>query len=202
MSPQDAKELERCQSKVEPMNSRQRILASIDHCEPDVLPVDFGSTSVTGISRLLIQADKNPWNEQEQDTRLRCSYATCPARTGNSRKFQSDAIDVGRLYNEDDRAWKEIILPKRYPGAVSGMVQPIPQPDGAWDVYDQDGDRIATMPLGLLFSIRPIFHIGRVIHPITKIFLKPWRKCIGQNWSAAPGIIPANPISGITSASE
>ncbi len=32
------------------MNSRQRTLNAIDHLESDKLPVDFGSTTVTGIS--------------------------------------------------------------------------------------------------------------------------------------------------------
>ena len=32
------------------MNSRERILCSIERREPDKIPVDLGSTSVTGIS--------------------------------------------------------------------------------------------------------------------------------------------------------
>jgi uroporphyrinogen decarboxylase len=140
------------------MNSRQRILASIDHCEPDVLPVDFGSTSVTGISATTYFKLTKTLGMSKSKTRV-YDVVTQLAQPEQEilEKFQSDAIDVGRLYNEDDRAWKEIILPNGIPVQFPAWFQPIPQPDGAWDVYDQDGDRIATMPLGATFFDQTYF---------------------------------------------
>jgi len=32
------------------MNSRERVLKTLDHKEPDKIPIDLGSTIVTGIS--------------------------------------------------------------------------------------------------------------------------------------------------------
>lgn len=37
------------------MNSRERILASIDHKEPDRVPIDFGATPSSGISLVAYQ---------------------------------------------------------------------------------------------------------------------------------------------------
>ena len=34
------------------MNSRERVLAALDHKEPDMVPIDFGGTKVTGISAI------------------------------------------------------------------------------------------------------------------------------------------------------
>ncbi len=134
------------------MNSRQRILASIDHREPDVLPIDFGSTSVTGISATTYSKLTKTLGMSDSKTRVYdvVSQLAQPEEE-ILEKFQSDAIDVGRLYNEDDQAWKDITLPNGTPVQFPAWFQPIPQPDGAWDVYEKEGDRIATMALGATF---------------------------------------------------
>ena len=41
------------------MNSRDRILAAIDHKQPDKVPIDLGSSTVTGISAIAYNNLKN-----------------------------------------------------------------------------------------------------------------------------------------------
>ena len=79
------------------MNSRQRILASIDHQEPDRLPIDLGATPSSGISaiaydhllRFLPLKDKRNW-----------VYDIVQQVTQPSSEvldfFQIDTVDLGR----------------------------------------------------------------------------------------------------------
>ena len=140
------------------MNSRQRILAAIDHTEPDVLPVDFGSTSVTGISATTYSRLTQSLGMTRSKTRV-YDVITQLAQPEDEilKRFHSDAIDVGRLYNQEDQGWKDITLPNSIQVQFPKWFQPIGQPDGAWEVFDQDGDRIASMPLGATFFDQTYF---------------------------------------------
>jgi uroporphyrinogen decarboxylase len=140
------------------MNSRQRILAAINHSEPDVLPVDFGSTSVTGISATTYSRLTQSLGMTRSKTRV-YDVVTQLAQPEDEilERFHSDAIDVGRLYNQEDQGWKDITLPNSIQVQFPAWFQPIAQPDGAWDVFDQDGDRIASMPLGATFFDQTYF---------------------------------------------
>jgi uroporphyrinogen decarboxylase len=37
------------------MTGRERVLAALDHREPDVVPIDLGGTNVTGIHRVALE---------------------------------------------------------------------------------------------------------------------------------------------------
>jgi uroporphyrinogen decarboxylase len=51
------------------MNSRERILSAINHIQPDKVPVDLGSSTVTGISATAYNRLKHHLNV-ESDTRV------------------------------------------------------------------------------------------------------------------------------------
>jgi len=52
------------------MTSRERVLASLNHLEPDAVPVDFGSTAVTGIHVNAIAALRDRYGLEKQPVRV------------------------------------------------------------------------------------------------------------------------------------
>jgi uroporphyrinogen decarboxylase len=135
------------------MNSRQRILAALDHHTPDVLPLDFGSTSVTGISATTYYKLAQAMGMTGSKTRVYDVISQlAQVEPEMLDKFGADAVDIGRLFNQDEQDWQDMTLPSGIPVKIPGWFQPVRRPGGeAWDVYDQDKDLIATMPLMATF---------------------------------------------------
>ncbi len=134
------------------MNSRQRILAAIDHKQPDGIPVDFGSTTVTGISATAYSGLTRALGMHGAKTRV-YDVITQLAQPDEQMldHFRIDTADIGRLFNEEDEFWYDITLPNAVPVQYPKWFQPVPQADGSWDVFDTRGERIATMPDGATF---------------------------------------------------
>ena len=72
-------------------------------------------------------------------------------------RFGVDIIDIGRAFNTQDDDWYDITLPTGQPVQFPASFRPVEQPDGSWDVFDHDGDRIATMPLKASFFDQTCF---------------------------------------------
>ncbi len=134
------------------MTPRDRILASIEHREPDRLAVDLGSTPSSGISavahanlvRHLGLGDQRTWVydvvqqlAQPQDELL--------------DRLRIDVLDIGRTFNTRDEDWKPVTLPSGVDVHIPGWFDPVAQPDGAWEAFNADGLRIASMPRGAAF---------------------------------------------------
>jgi uroporphyrinogen decarboxylase len=139
-------------SEAQPMTPRERILASVEHREPDRLAVDLGSTPSSGISavahanlvRHLGLRDQRTWVydvvqqlAQPQDELL--------------DRLRIDVVDIGRTFNERDDDWKPVTLPSGTDVHIPGWFDPVAQPDGAWEAFNADGVRIASMPRGAAF---------------------------------------------------
>lgn len=56
------------------MTSRERIQAALEHRQPDKVPVDFGGTSVSGISASTVYKLRKAFNLPERPVRVVCSY--------------------------------------------------------------------------------------------------------------------------------
>ncbi len=127
------------------MNSRQRILASIDHREPDRVPVDLGSTPCTSISAIAYHNLKRYLGITTGHTRV---YDVCQQLAQPEddilERFKTDALDVGRTFNTKDEDWYDI--------HVNGIDMQWPKwfnprhnSDDSYDVIDRDGNIISRM---------------------------------------------------------
>ena len=52
------------------MNPKERILASVDHREPDRLPMDFGSSFITGIHCSIVEGLRNHYGLEKRPVRV------------------------------------------------------------------------------------------------------------------------------------
>jgi uroporphyrinogen decarboxylase len=140
------------------MNGRQRVLAAIQHQDPDRLPVDIGSTPSSGISATAHYNLMQYLGEAGTPTRV-YDVVQQVAQPGDAflDRFGIDAVDIGRAFDDRDEDWYDITLPTGLPVQFPTWFQAVPQPDGAWDAFAPDGTRIATMPLGASFFDQTYF---------------------------------------------
>jgi uroporphyrinogen decarboxylase len=128
------------------MNSRQRVLSSIGHIEPDYLPVDLGATPSSGISAIaydkLLQhrpfLDKRNW-----------VYDVVQQVSQPSEEmldiFQIDTVDLGRTFNTNDTDWYDYTLRNGSTAQQPNWFVPVKQANGSFLAYKGD-EPIAVMP--------------------------------------------------------
>jgi len=128
------------------VNARERILAAIDHTEPDALPVDLGGTPSSGISAMaygrLVEyldfKDRRNWvydvvQQVAQPSEEVLDY------------FKIDVIDLGRTFNTGDKDWYDSYLSDGQTAQLPAWFRPKKHADGSHLVY-KEGEAIAAMP--------------------------------------------------------
>ena len=140
------------------MNGRQRVLAAIQHQEPDGVPVDIGSTPSSGISATAHYNLMQYLGQGDTPTRV-YDVVQQVAQPDDAflDRFGIDAVDIGRAFDDRDEDWYDITLPTGLPVQFPTWFHAVPQSDGAWDAFAPDGTRIATMPLGASFFDQTCF---------------------------------------------
>lgn len=133
------------------MTSRERILSSIGHQEPDRVPRDLGATPSSSISAI---AYNNLVRYTGLDVGPAKIYDVVQQVTQPDDPvldhFRIDVVDVGRTFNELPSHWKEFPLADGSIGLIPTWFHPERQLDGSWNVYKQ-GIKIARMPIGATF---------------------------------------------------
>jgi len=133
------------------LTSRDLVLTSIAHKEPNRVPVDIGSTPSSGISAV---AYKNLMDYMGIDGHTRIYDVVQQLAQPEDwfiERFKIDILDIGRSFNTSDEDWYEITMPNGKKGEYPRWFKPIKQKDGDWYAYDKDGTLIAKMPAGAAF---------------------------------------------------
>lgn len=93
------------------MTSRERILASISHKQPDHVPLDIGATPSSGISAIAYNNFKRYLNIADGHTRIYDVVQQLAQPEGSVLdRFGADVLDIGRAFNESDDDWYDITL--------------------------------------------------------------------------------------------
>ncbi len=140
------------------MNSRQRILAAINHQEPDRVPVDLGATPSSGISAIAYANFKQYLGLRGGNTRVYdVVQQLAQPEDELLDRLRIDALDIGRTFNEHDADWRDFELPQGTRVQLPVWFEPLRQPNGAWEAIDAQGNRLATMPPGAAFFDQTCF---------------------------------------------
>lgn len=128
------------------MNSRERILASIDHKEPDRVPLDLGGTTSSGISAIAYDNLKKELGMTEGHVRVYdvVQQLALPEEEVLD-KLGVDVLDIGRAFNTSDDDWYDFKLPAGTDVQFPVWFRPEEQADGSWICYNQDRLSIAKM---------------------------------------------------------
>ncbi len=139
------------------MNSRQRILAAIDHNEPDRVPVDLGATPSSGVSAIAYGnligymglKDKRNWVYDVVQQVAQPSDEVLD-------RFRIDTVDLGRTFNTKDSDWYDYTLPNGATAQQPAWFRPKKQADGSYLAYKGDKP-IDRMPAAAISYDQTVF---------------------------------------------
>jgi uroporphyrinogen decarboxylase len=139
------------------MTPRERIIAAIEHRQPDQVPVDLGSNPSSGISATAYHHLKQTLGLTRGHTRIYdvVQQLAQPEEAVLTR-LGVDVLDIGRLFNDRDSDWYDITLADGSPAQYPVWFRPMRRRDGAFEV-EKDGTVIARMPASGTFFDQTFF---------------------------------------------
>lgn len=139
------------------MTSRERILAAINHKEPDKVAVDLGATPSSNISAIAYNNLKKHLGITTGHTR---TYDVVQQVIQPEDEILDllgvDVVDLGRMFNEKDSDWYDYTLADGSTAQYPKWFKPVKE-TGAYNVYHKDGTKIASMPDGATFFDQTYF---------------------------------------------
>ncbi len=171
------------------MTSRERVLAAIEHREPDRVPIDFGGMRSTGImavayNRLLAAMGLGHKKARMYDVVQQLAIPDPEVLD----RFHVDVADLGHLIPRPESAWKDWTLPDGSPALVPRWFEPRRSgDDGSIEVRGPDGLLIAVQPKGCLYVEQSHFPLRGAPAPRTTGEL---RKAMGE---VVWGFLPSPP---------
>jgi uroporphyrinogen decarboxylase len=140
------------------MTSRERVLAAVERREPDRVPVDLGATPSSGISAIAYGRLARHLGIRDGRARVYdvVQQLAQPEDWALDR-FGVDAVDIGRAFNAEDSAWRDVRLPDGRPARYPAWFRPEARPDGSAAALRPDGLEIALMPAGATFFDQRVF---------------------------------------------
>lgn len=139
------------------MTSRERIIAAINHRQPDRVPLDLGSTPSSGISAIAYTNLKKHLGMNHGQTRI---YDVVQQLAQPEEKvldrFGIDIVDIGRMFNDRHEDWYDIQMADGQTAQYPVWFKPRANGDGSFDAK-LDGTVIARMPAGGTFYDQTYF---------------------------------------------
>lgn len=140
------------------MTSRERVMAAVNHKQPDYVPLDLGATPSSGISAIAYNRLKKHLGMIGGHTKIYdvVQQVVYPEQEILDR-FGVDVIDIGRVFNDRDEDWYDVKLADGSTGQYPSWFHPQKQENGDWLVYDSEHTLIAKMPVGATFFDQTYF---------------------------------------------
>lgn len=140
------------------MTPRERILAAVEHRQPDLVPIDFGATPSSGISAIAYGNFKRQLGLPQGHTRVYdVVQQLAQPEDFILDRFRVDVVDLGRAFNTEPEDWRPITLADGQPAFYPIWFHPEQQSDGSWVARMRDGLDIAHMPAGGTFFDQSYF---------------------------------------------
>jgi uroporphyrinogen decarboxylase len=136
---------------MELMTPRERILAALEHREPDRVPVDFGGHRSSGIAAIAYARLRRALGLEERPIRVYDPVQQLAIIDEDVLdRFGVDTIELGRGFALEDRHWSDWVLPDGMPCQMPVWAAPERQ-DGQWLIRSESGRVLAKMPDGALY---------------------------------------------------
>ena len=135
------------------MNSRERVLAAINHKEPDKVPVDMGATPSSGISAIAYTNLKKNLGFNTGHTRIYdvVQQLAQPEDTILDY-FGIDVVDIGRTFNDRDKDWYDIQMADGQMGQYPAWFRPQSSPGRSPSLLVWIAERGGLHPLSVSLS--------------------------------------------------
>jgi uroporphyrinogen decarboxylase len=134
------------------MTRRERVLAAIEHREPDRVPVDLGAMRSTGITataygRLKKFLGMSAGATDVYDVVQQLAQPEQPILD----YWEADVIDLGRVFLTQDSDWKAFLLPDGQVARIPAYINFASDGAGGWLALAEDGTPIGAMPKGAYY---------------------------------------------------
>jgi len=129
------------------MNSRERIIASINHQQPDRVPVDLAGSTVTGISAIAYNNLKKQLGITKPTRVFDVVQQLANVDMEIIDLFGVDALDINRISAKNGE-WYEVELADGSKAEFPQWYHPVRMPDGSWLTTDSKGTVLSRMPVG------------------------------------------------------
>ena len=132
------------------MNSRDRILSAVNHREPDKVPIDLSSSTVTGISAIAYNNLKKHLGIQKPTMVFDVVQQLANLDMEVVDLFGIDALDVNQV-SIGSGNWHQVELVDGSEAFYPDWFRPARTDDGSWITTDEDGTIISKMAKGATF---------------------------------------------------
>lgn len=140
------------------MNSRERVIASIEHRQVEKVPFDIGSNPSSGISAIAYSNLIKHLNKEHLPVKI---FDVVQQLAHPDMELVDmlgiDVIDIGTMYNTDRSDWYETTLSNGSAALYPNSFQPEKQDDGSYFAKNKAGNIIAKMPVGATFFDQTVF---------------------------------------------
>jgi len=139
------------------MRSRERVLAALNHQEPDRVPIDFGGHRSSGImaiayARLKEALGITAGNVYVYDMVQQLAIVEEPVLDA----LGVDVVEMGRGFLTADHEWKEWVLPDGTPCKIPGYVN-LERQGEDWILLSDDARELAIQKQGCLYFEQTYF---------------------------------------------
>jgi len=139
------------------MNSRERVLLSLDHKQTDRPPIDLSGHRSSGIAAIAYAKLRKFLCLPEKPIRVYDMVQQLAVVDEDVLDlFGVDTIEMGRGFLLDDSDWKEWVLPDGTPCWIPGFLHVRQKGDG-WIVLTEDGQELGVQKKGCLYFEQTYF---------------------------------------------
>ena len=134
------------------MTSRERVLASLNHKEPDRLPIDLSGHRSSGIAAMAYARLREYLGLPKKPIRVYDPVQQLAIVDEDVlQRFRVDTIELGRAFALEDKYWAEWVLPDGTPCFMPAWARPEKE-NGDWVLRSSvTGRVIARMPQGVWY---------------------------------------------------
>jgi uroporphyrinogen decarboxylase len=129
------------------MTSRDRILAALNHRDPDRIPIDFSGHRSSGIAAMAYARLREHLELPKRSIRVYDPVQQLAIVDEDVlQRFRVDTIELGRAFAQEDRYWTDWVLPDGTPCLMPVWAKP-ERDNGGWSIRSKPKGRvIARMP--------------------------------------------------------
>ncbi|MDR2784590.1 MAG: methyltransferase, partial [Treponema sp.] len=140
------------------MSSRDYVLQSVSHKQPEKLPLDLGGTPSSGISAVGYNKLKRALGINDRSNKVYdVVQQVAQPELNVLDALGVDVLCVGRTFNDRSGDWYDVTLADGSLAQYPAWFKPAPAERGGYNYYDEEGDMLARMPAGGTFFDQTYF---------------------------------------------
>lgn len=176
------------------MTSRERVLAALNHVEPDRVPIDLSGHRSSGIAAIAYPKLREHLGLPAKPVRVYDVIQQLAVVDNDVLdRFGVDCIELGRGFALDDEDWKPWVLPDGTDCLVPAWTR-IERQSDRWVILSPSGRVIAHMPDGTLYFEQTYFPLAESGGDISAVD-EALDECMWTGVAAPPGPIDSETLA-------